>query len=57
MQYSQTNFTGYKIKARYLMTKRLFVNSKTQVYEVFDLDNVALKLVVKMKKRNFDRAR
>ena len=57
MQYSQTNFTGYKIKDRYLMTKRLFVNSKTQVYEVFDLDNVALKLVVKMKKRNFDRAR
>ena len=38
------------------MTKRLFVNAKTQVYEVFDLDNINLKLVVKIKKRNFDRA-
>ena len=57
MLYSQTNFTGYNLKIRYLMTKRIFVNAKTQVYEVIDLDNIDLKLVVKLKNRNFDRAR
>ena len=49
-------FSGKKIQNRFEIGTRLYLGKSTQVYNVVDLENSLVKLVVKMKVKNFKRA-
>ena len=53
----QPIFTGLKIdNDKFLVRRRLFSNTNTQVYDVEDLYNPDLRLVIKMKNYYFEKA-
>ena len=53
---TNSNFSSTKIIERFVIKQRLFVNDKTQVYDVLDINNPDAKLVIKLKLRNYNRA-
>ena len=56
MDQAYPNFKYLKVSDRFLISNQIFCNDKTQIYDIVDLMYPTLKLVIKMKKKNYERA-